>query len=81
MNEHLKCSTLLQTISDYVDGVLDPSLCAELEEHLCDCDNCQVVLNTMKKTIEIYHTLPAGDMPDEVRTRLYKKLNLEDYIR
>ncbi len=81
MNEHSNCNTLMQSISDYVGGDLDESLCAVLEEHLCGCENCQVVLNTMKKTIEIYHMLPPGDMPEDVRMRLYKKLDLEDFIR
>jgi len=81
MNKHTTCQNLLHSMSDYVDGVLDESICTDLERHLRECENCRVVLNTMKKTIEIYHTLPGADIPEEVRTRLYKKLELDDYLR
>lgn len=81
MKEHTSCQNLLRSLSDYVDGELDESFCIDLEQHLCECENCRIVLNTMKKTIEIYHTLPGEDLPEDVRTRLYKKLDLADYIR
>ena len=53
MNGHShvhKCDHLISTISDYVDGSLSPQLCAELEKHLCECENCTVVVDTLRKT-------------------------------
>lgn len=81
MNEHRHCDQLMESLSEYVDGALDPALCAELERHLCECDDCQIVFNTMKKTIELYRKVaPAGDVPDDVRSRLYARLDLEDFL-
>lgn len=76
------CQYLLSSLGEYVDGVLSDDLCAELEEHMKGCKRCQIVVNTLKKTIELYHETSADvTMPDMVRQRLYKKLNLEDFIK
>jgi anti-sigma factor (TIGR02949 family) len=78
---HLKCEELLSSLSAYIDGDLAPQLCQELEKHLAECDNCRVVLNTTKRTIELVHS-PAekSDLPEDVRERLFKRLNLDDYL-
>jgi anti-sigma factor (TIGR02949 family) len=75
------CKNLLHELSEYVDGELDPELCAELERHLAECPNCRIVVNTLKKTVELYHNLESGeDLPVEVRQRLYLSLNMRDYL-
>ena len=80
--ENNHCQKLLQSISDYIDGTRDPALCALLEEHLCGCENCQVVYNTTLKTIDLYHTVESHEeLPGEVRERLFMRLNLEDYLK
>ncbi len=48
------CKNLLASISEFVDGDLPADLCAELEKHLAECENCRIVVNTMRKTIELY---------------------------
>jgi anti-sigma factor (TIGR02949 family) len=81
MTEHNHCHQILEELSEYLDGSLSETLCAELERHMCECDDCQVVYNTMKKTIDLYRKAsPGGDVPDDVRSRLYARLNLEDFL-
>ncbi len=81
MSEHMQCSQILESISEYVDGTLDETLCAELERHLCECEDCQVVFNTMMKTIDLYRKAsPSVDVPEDVRARLYARLNLDDFL-
>ena len=74
-----RCRTLLGNLSEYIDGDLQLELCAELEEHLKGCENCRVVVNTLKKTVELYRstTLPA-DLAPSIRERLIYKLDLTD---
>jgi len=83
MNEHIhkNCDELLGSLSSYIDGDLPPELCNELEKHLAGCDDCRVVLNTTKRTIDLVHT-PAEkpDLPEDVRERLFKRLNLDSYL-
>ncbi len=76
------CSQLLSTLSEYVDGALSSELCSELEHHMKDCQRCRVVVNTLKKTIELYQeTGEETHLPDDARERLYLRLNLEDYLK
>jgi len=58
-----------------------PELCREIEKHLEGCENCRVVLNTTKRTIDLVHApVEKPDLPDDVRERLFKRLNLDDYL-
>lgn len=79
---HLNCDALLGSLSEYIDGGLSPELCQEIEKHLAGCENCRVVLNTTKRTIDLVHTsAEKPDLPDEVRERLFKRLRLDDYLK
>ena len=83
MNEHVhkNCEGLLESLSAYIDGDLPPELCAELEKHLAGCTDCQVVLNTTKRTIDLVHSpLEKPELPEEIRERLFKRLNLDPYL-
>jgi anti-sigma factor RsiW len=71
------CQHLLGDLSDYLDSEVSAELCAEIEEHMDGCDNCQVVIDTLRKTILLYREMPQPDMPDSVRQRLYKALDLD----
>jgi anti-sigma factor (TIGR02949 family) len=83
MTEHVhqNCESLLGSLSEYIDGGLSPELCREIEKHLEGCENCRIVLNTTKRTIELVHApVEKPDVPDDVRERLFKRLNLDDYL-
>lgn len=78
--QHENCHDLLETLSDYIDGDLDANLCAELEQHLQGCKNCKVVVDTMRKTIELYqHESDSQDVPTDVKKRLFYRLGLEEF--
>ena len=66
----MRCRQVVDKISEYLDGELDPELVRELERHLEHCEDCRVVVDTTRKTVEIfYHTDPAP-LPSDVRERL-----------
>jgi anti-sigma factor (TIGR02949 family) len=82
MTDKGHCKSLLRDLSDYVDGELSPELCKELERHLEGCENCQIVVNTLKKTIELYRLCTEDEhIPDDVRNRLYMCLDLSEYLQ
>lgn len=82
MSRNEKCSEYCHMLSDFIDGDLPFELCERLEDHLQNCDNCRIVLNTLKKTIEIYQeTKEPVKMPGAVRERLFKTLSLEEYLK
>lgn len=78
-HEHgFECKDVVKNLNAYIDGELDASLCRELEAHLSTCSNCQIVVNTLKKTIEICQTDGRQTrLPSDVRDRLYHTLNLD----
>ncbi len=82
-HDHSKCRSLLGSLSDYVDGTLGAELCEEIERHVAECQNCHVVVDTLRKTISLYHESAAesGEAPGVVRERLFRTLNLDDYLR
>jgi anti-sigma factor (TIGR02949 family) len=80
-HNHQNCDELLGSLSAYIDGELSPELCHELEKHLADCDNCRVVLNTTKRTIDLVQDpVEKSDLPEDVRERLFKRLKLDDFL-
>jgi len=79
---HENCRHLLDSLSPYVDGDLSAELCTELERHLSDCENCQIVVDSLRKTVYLYRVasdeLPC--VPEDVRQRLYHCLDLDEFI-
>lgn len=80
MDDQQHCKDYLTRFSEYIDGELAPDLCAQLEAHLKDCTNCTIVLNTLHRTVELYHdTLSDESLPAGVRSRLFSRLSLDDF--
>ncbi len=85
MSEHVHshdCKVLLGSLSEYIDGELRADLCALIEEHVKDCENCRIVIDTLRKTVEIYeHTAPPAELPAGMRERLFGRLDLSEYMK
>jgi predicted anti-sigma-YlaC factor YlaD len=74
------CRSLLEGLSLFAEGEASPELCAEIERHMDGCENCRIVVDTLRRTIDLYHRLPRPDMPEEAREKLYQSLDLKDYL-
>ncbi|MGB9673379.1 MAG: anti-sigma factor family protein [Anaerolineales bacterium] len=76
------CHELISSLSDFIDGELEKELCEKIESHLAECQNCRIVVDTLRKTITLYQqTSIDTDLPTEVRSRLFKRLDLEDLLK
>jgi anti-sigma factor (TIGR02949 family) len=83
-HNHEDCKKYLSLLSDYVDGDLNKDLCARLEAHMDGCENCTVVVNTLKRTVDLYHSTSAAEeasLPEDVKKRLFKHLSLDDLTK
>jgi anti-sigma factor RsiW len=78
---HHDCRHLLGDLSAYLDGEASAELCAEIERHLGDCENCRVVVDTLRKTVHLVRDLPRPEVPAAARERLYKTLDLEVFLK
>jgi len=70
----LNCKGLIAELTEYLDGALDVQVRADLEQHLMKCENCRVVVNTTRKTIEIFCNAEPAPLPEAVRGRLHDAL-------
>ncbi len=79
---HKNCAQMLTQLNDYADHTLPADLCAELEAHLGQCEDCQIVLDTLSKTIYLVHRLPEPEqaLPQDVEQRLFATLRLEEFL-
>jgi predicted anti-sigma-YlaC factor YlaD len=84
MKKHIhetQCCNYLGNLSDYIDGELQEEICSQIEEHMKTCENCRVVVNTLKKTVELYEQCAEkSELPGEVKERLFARLELQDYL-
>jgi predicted anti-sigma-YlaC factor YlaD len=76
---HGNCEELLAQLNDYAAGELDAELCHTLNQHLAECPDCQVVLDTLTQTISLYRALHESPdvLPDDVEARLIQRLRLK----
>ena len=70
----MNCQGLIREISAYLDGELTPELLGDIERHLERCKDCRLIVDTTRKTIEIYYSTQPLPLPDDVRERLHAAL-------
>ena len=70
----MKCEELLAALNEYVDGDLDPGICEAFEEHLKDCNPCQIVVDNIRQTITLYKAGEPVELPVELRNQLHAAL-------
>ena len=80
MSQPGECGHLLDELSLYLDGAASAAICAEIEHHMRDCEDCRVTVDTMEKTVYLYRNLPQPPMPESLRRRLYKKLDITEFL-
>jgi anti-sigma factor RsiW len=78
---HTRCKDMLESLSIYVEGEATPALCSKIERHLAGCADCRIVVDTLRKTMDIYRRLPRPGMPEAARERLYKSLDLSEFLQ
>ena len=70
----MTCQQVLRQLSEYLDGELDPAMVESLTRHLEHCEDCSIVVQTTKKTIEISCNSKPVALSNEVRERLRRSV-------
>lgn len=70
----MKCQELLALLGDYVDGELDEASARALREHLSCCEPCEVVIDSLRKTIAVYRCGRRVELPAELGNQLHAML-------
>lgn len=70
----LTCKQFLQELNDYLDESIGPDIRRELQAHVNECPNCFVIVDTTKKTLEIYKGMQPQPVPEHIKSRLMAAL-------
>jgi len=57
------CNEVLEQLADYLDEEAREELCHAIEQHLAHCHDCQIQVDTLKKTIVLYQNDHRIEMP------------------
>ncbi|MBU0711261.1 hypothetical protein KJ762_11535 [bacterium] len=76
----MKNSTeLYQQICEYLGCDLNSEPCKQIQDHLAECPNCEVYVDKVKQTVNLYKTIDnCDDIPEDVCTKLFISLNIDD---
>jgi predicted anti-sigma-YlaC factor YlaD len=65
-----KCPDYLDDLNDFLDGTLDAATCAEIQNHIGDCENCRIMVDTMRQTVTLCRGGKKEALPKAVEDRL-----------
>ena len=66
----MNCKSLVELVTDYLEGALPEAERASLEQHLAGCDGCTAYLAQIRMTIRLTGMLTEETMPPEGREEL-----------
>jgi len=68
----IHCQEIVELITDYLEGVLDPDLTADVEAHLQLCDGCDIYVEQIRATIRALGKVPVATLSEEARAELVR---------
>lgn len=77
------CLDLIDLLNDYLDGELSAASCAELEAHLRECPECQELLASLQRTVDLLHHLDdvPPPLPPALEDRLISRMQQQLRMR
>ena len=68
--DDISCAELVELVTEYIDGSLDPRDRERFEEHIVFCDGCANHLDQMRTTIAVVGRLEETDLGNEMAAEL-----------
>lgn len=68
--EPMDCNELVELVTAYLDGVLDPDTRARFDVHLTECDGCDNYLQQLRTTVETLGKVGGDELDPAFRDRL-----------
>lgn len=68
--EDKRCNILLNFVYDYAQGSLDNKRQIAFSQHIEDCPNCKLFLDTYVRAISITQALECQDLPDKLKAKI-----------
>ena len=64
------CREMSVLLHDYVEGLLEPGVSKQLDDHLADCPGCISSIRTYRRTIELSQELRCEEIPLPLQHKL-----------
>lgn len=64
------CRDYIQDLNDYLDGELDENLCEEIEKHIGECDNCRIMVDSLRQTVKLCREGKEEKLPEALENKL-----------
>jgi anti-sigma factor RsiW len=66
----VNCQDLVELVTDYLEGALDPATRARFEEHLVECEYCAIYLEQMRQTLVVAGRIAPEGLDPQTRANL-----------
>jgi anti-sigma factor RsiW len=66
------CQEIVELVTDYLEGTLDPDMTAEVEAHLQLCDGCDIYVEQIRTTIRALGKVPVATLSEEAQAELVR---------
>ena len=66
------CQQIVELVTDYLEGVLDPEMTAEVEAHLGLCDGCDIYVEQIRATIRALGKMPVTSLSEDAQAELLR---------
>ncbi len=70
----MNCKGVIRELSNYIDGELELAIRQELERHLEHCEDCNMVVDQTRKSIEILCDSKPVPLSQDLSSRLHAAL-------
>jgi anti-sigma factor RsiW len=70
----MNCEQLLRRLTEYSDGALDATVCAEIERHLASCTECAELEHDLADLARLCRECRPPQLPEDVRRRIEARL-------
>ncbi|MBN2600945.1 MAG: hypothetical protein JXR87_03010 [Candidatus Marinimicrobia bacterium] len=72
-------SDLYKQICEYLGCDLNSEPCKQIQDYIAECPNCEVYVDKVRKTVNLYKTIDnCDDIPEDVCNKLFISLNIDD---
>jgi predicted anti-sigma-YlaC factor YlaD len=66
----INCQELVELVTDYLEGALEPADLRRFEEHIAGCGKCTDYLEQLRQTIAVVGRITPDDLTPEAEREL-----------
>lgn len=72
IRDDVRCSEVVEVLSDYLEGVLPAEQRVPLEQHLLLCEGCTTFVGQLRTSIALTGRIQEEDVPPQVMDRVLR---------